>query len=286
VDLDFAEVAGAEPAPGAPLVLLLHGLEGSARRPSACSLYRELAWRGVRAAGMNFRSCSGEMNRLARFYHAGATDDVAFVHDWLDTRAPGVPKGMIGFSLGGNMLLKYLGEGGSSLGERLRAAAAVSAPFDLTLGARHLQEGLGPLYARSFLRHLKHKVRLKAALIGDRVDVDRALAATTLVDFDDACTAPLHGFRDAHDYYTRCSSAQYLGTIQTPTLVLRALDDPIIPRADVPHDLLAANPSLYPWLTEQGGHVGWCECALSGRRSFWAERQAARFLAERLLAGP
>lgn len=287
LDLDIAGVVGKPLPETAPVILLLHGLEGNARRHYALEMYRQLAERGVRSVGMNFRSCSGELNRTERLYHAGATDDVAVVHDWLDRRFPGAPKGMIGVSLGANMLLKYLGERGTDLAIRLRAGAAISPPFDLTLGAQQpITRALG-LYMDSFVKSIQAKVKAKAEAAGSQlnlhVDVPAILAAKTLRQIDELCTAPLHGFRDAADYYVRCSSRRYLAGIRVPTLILRAEDDPLIPAEDIPFDLLQANPALFAGITERGGHVGWIE-GRPGRYRFWAERQAARFLAAILCA--
>lgn len=283
LDLDIVDVDGSALPPQAPVALVLHGLEGSARRPYVCAIARQLAVQGVRAVGMNYRSCSGEMNRTLRFYHAGETEDVTLVHDWLDRSFPGVPKAMVGISLGANVLLKYLGERGTELGIRLRAAVAVSPPFDLARGAKQPYDRALRLYARGFLLSLKAKVKAKEALLSDHLDVARILAAETIYDFDQACTAPLNGFDDADDYYTRSSSQRYLAGVQTPTLILRALDDPLIPRDDVPYDLIQRNPALVGSITEHGGHVGWLEGPPSRPYGFWMERQVARFLALHLL---
>ncbi len=278
IDLDLPQVAGVDLLPGAPVMLLLHGLEGNARRHYALELYRQLAQRGVRSVGMNYRSCSGEMNRLARSYHAGATDDVALAHGWLDARYPGAAKAMVGVSLGGNLLLKYLGERGAEAAIRLRAAAAISPPFDLALGAASIEHGLGRVYVRHFLGILQAKLNAKADLVRPQIDLGRALAARTLHEFDDAATAPLHGFSSADDYYARASSRRYLASVQVPTLLLRAKDDPLIPAADIPYDLFERNGALLPAITERGGHVGWFEGLPPGWR-FWAQRQTAAFLA-------
>ena len=284
LDMDIAHVRGYDLGDNAPVIMLLHGLEGSARRPYALEAYRHLAERGIRAVGMNYRSCSGEMNRTARLYHAGETDDVAVAHDWLDQRFPGVPKGMIGVSLGGNVLLKYLGERREELGIRLRAAVAISPPFDLAMGSDSVHESSARRYLPGFLRSLKAKVRARESLLSGRIDVARTLAAETMREFDDACTAPLFGFADADDYYARCSSRRFLAGVRTPTLVLRAEDDPIIPAADIPYDLFALNPALTSGITQRGGHVGWVEGRPFAHRR-WAERQAARFLAACLFPG-
>ena len=281
IDLDLPQLAGIDLPASAPVVVLLHGLEGNARRPYALDLYRHLAQRGIRSVGMNFRSCSGEMNRTARSYHAGATDDVLLVHGWLDERFPGATKGMVGVSLGGNMLLKYLGERGGEMAIRLRAATAISPPFDLRLGGEQMEQGLRQRYVAHFLASIKAKLRAKAALVAPLIDLERALAAHTLREIDEAMTAPLHGFAGADDYYARTSSRRFLAGIQVPTLLLRAKDDPLIPAADISYELFQHNRALLPAVTERGGHVGWIE----GRplaHGLWAQRQAAAFLASYL----
>lgn len=277
IDLDFASIPGIELEQDAPLVVLLHGLEGDARRSYASETYRQLARRGVRGVGMNFRSCSGEMNRTSSLYHAGKTDDVATVVNWLDDLFPHVAKGLVGYSLGGNMLLKYLGERGENT--PIQAAAAVSPPFDLGRIARTFHVGSGRPYASSFMKSLRNKALIHAQMNGSKIDVQGVLAAKTMADFDDAVTAPLHGFRDADDYYARSSSGQFLSGIRVPTLVIRAIDDPFF-GSDIPHMALAANENLLPLLVPHGGHVAFAEGWWPRRFRYWAERQAARFLAK------
>ncbi|HSJ15714.1 MAG TPA: hydrolase [Longimicrobiales bacterium] len=283
-DGDFVDLdAIAARDENAPLVLLLHGLEGSARRGYAIGAYRELARHGLRAVGMNFRSCSGEPNRGARFYHSGDTGDLRFVVGLLRARCPDVPLGAIGFSLGGNVLLKYLGETGAEA--PFDAAVAVSVPYDLAAGADALDASrIGRLYARLFLRSLIAKADTKAALLADRCDLARVRAARSLREFDDAATAPLHGFANAADYYARSSSRGFLERIRIPTLLLHAADDPFLPAAAFPAREIAANPYLRALLTERGGHVGFIEGSVWAPR-FWAEQHAAGFLAG-LLAPP
>ena len=279
LDLDFASIPGVELGHDAPLVLLLHGLEGSARRSYASEAYRQLARRGVRAVGMNFRSCSGELNRTNKLYHAGKTDDVATVISWLDNLFPHAAKGLVGFSLGANTLLKYLGEQGEDT--PIQAAAAVSPPFDLARIAHAFHLGSGRPYAARFMKSLRHKALNHAHLNGSGIDIQRVLNAKTMAEFDDAVTAPLHGFRDADDYYTRNSSGQFLPAIRVPTLVVRAMDDPFF-GSDIPHMALAANENLLPLLVPYGGHVAFAEGFWPRRFHYWAERQAARFLAQLL----
>ncbi|MCA9917325.1 MAG: hypothetical protein KC445_05200 [Anaerolineales bacterium] len=291
IDIDFPEVAGSVLPDDAPLVLLLHGLEGNARRGYACETYRRLAKLGVRSVGINYRSCSGEMNRKARFYHSGATDDVAFVLETLARWFPNSRRGLIGFSLGANLTLKFVGERGSTAKNWVETAAlsevevavAVSPPFDMKSSSALLEKGLSRFYTRYFLRSLHEKVRAKADLLAPVVDLKKVLAAQTFREFDHYGTAPLGGFLSADDYYEKCSTAQFLPNIHVPTLILRALDDPLFEPDDVPYETIAANPCLTAGITEQGGHLGFVE-GEPGNFNCWAEQEAARFLAAHLLS--
>lgn len=192
------------PPDRAPVVLVLHGLEGSARSRYMLMTYRALAGHGLRAIGFNCRSCSGEMNRKPRSYHSGETSDLELALRHIATRFPSAHRGAIGFSLGGNMLLRLLGEKGDAGRELVTAAAAISVPFDLAAGAARIAEGpMGRLYSHYFLRKLRRKVRAKATLLDGGCDWRAGLRAHTLAEFDEAVTAPLHGFADADDYYRR-----------------------------------------------------------------------------------
>jgi predicted alpha/beta-fold hydrolase len=282
LDLDFAPA----PRTDSPVVLLLHGLEGSARRGYAIETYRALAQYGVRAVGLNFRSCSGEPNRTARFYHSGETADIGLVARLLADRFPDVPRGAVGFSLGGNALLKFLGEEGAAGAASFAAAAAISVPYDLAAGAAALDSSMmGRFYTGVFVRSLLAKAEAKHALLVDACDLDRVRAARSFHEFDDAATAPLHGFASADDYYARSSAKGFLSDIRTPTLLLQSLDDPFLPPAALPLAEIQANPNLVPVITRTGGHVGFIEGS-PWRPRFWAEAEAARFLAGQLMAEP
>ena len=276
-DLDFPEIAGLPLEETAPIVLLLHGLEGHSRRGYMCQTYRLLARQGIRSAGMNYRSCSGEMNRQPWSYHAGATEDVALAFDALEAWCPGIPKGLIGFSLGANLTLKYLGERGEGVRPSLRTAAAISPPFDLGQSATEMQKGIKRVYGRMFLNSLRHKMQAKARLVRQVADLEQILAAQSVYEFDSVWTAPMHGFRDADDYYAQCSSGSYLAGIRVPTLILRSIDDPMFAPQDIPFDVIQANPYLYAGITQRGGHLGYIE-GRPGHFSGWAERQASRFV--------
>lgn len=279
LDLEYATVEEF-PLPGdAPLVLKLHGLEGSAHSGYSVELARSLARRGVRSVGLNFRSCGGELNRTARFYHSGDTDDLALVLAHLLRQTPPEQLGALGFSLGGNVLLKYLGEQGAAAANQLRATVAVSVPYDLAACADRMSEGAGRVYAAFFLRSLRAKVRAKAALLDGRCQVDRALRARRVREFDEAITAPLHGFASAEEYYQSSSAGQFLGAVAVPTLLIHSMDDPIALPESIPHRAIAENRWLETAFTEEGGHVGFVAGPGPWAPTFWAEERGAEFLA-------
>ena len=286
-DGDFVDL-DVWPEPDAPtgVCLLLHGLEGSARSGYMVSTSVALAATGVRAVALNFRSCGGEPNRLPRAYHSGDTGDIERALAWMSRRFPGLPRAAIGFSLGGSALLNLLGrdgggaDGGSGANHRtggLVAAAAVSVPYDLAACAAALESGLNRLYAARFLRSLRAKAREKAARFPSRVAPEGG-AARTLREFDDLLTAPLHGFRDAADYYECCSSAQFAGVFSIPTLLVHALDDPIAPIASMPLETLRRLPHLSLALTERGGHLGFLDRRLGTGPGGWLERTISGYV--------
>jgi len=279
VDLDFAfgRPDGGDDN-GRPLVLVLHGLEGSARSGYALVIYRSLREQGIDGVGLNFRSCSGEMNRLARAYHSGETEDLGHVLELLAERYPGHPLSAIGVSLGGNALLKYLGTSDDAH-ERLKAAVAISVPFDLSAGADSLRRPQGLIYARHLLGKLRRKVEAKQHLLPSEVRVAQALSARSFREFDEAVTAPIHGFDGAEDYYRKSSAGRFLASIRTPTLLLHSYDDPFLPPHCVPRDAAQTNPCLVTAFTERGGHIGFVTGRSPLHPVFWAEHEAVRFVA-------
>jgi hypothetical protein len=264
-----------------PLVLVLHGLEGSTNSGYVKVLARELAAAGLDSVGLNFRSCSGELNRGPRLYHAGETCDVEFVIEQLAARHPGRPLAAVGFSIGGNMLLRWLGEAGERARDLLAAAAVVSVPFDIEAGARFMESSASRLYLRHILPSLRAKVAAKRELLRGRIDVQRALRARTFFEFDDAATSRLYGFKDADDYYRRASCAPWLRGVRVPTLVVHALDDPFLPASAVPTAAITANPWLIPAISEHGGHVGFIHGTPWAPR-FFAEEAVTEHLAQRI----
>ncbi len=279
LDVDVPQVTGVSLSANAPVVLVVHGLEGDSRGAYMHATYRALAHVGLHSVGMNLRSCSGEMNRTARLYHMGATEDVAFVLEWISQTYPNRPLGIVGYSLGGNLTLKYLGERTPIV----KAGASVSPPFSL-VGEQALSYYPNRLYALYLLRKLRNKARIKADVIRQHGgNPELAMSAQTLRVFDDAVTAPLHGFMDSQDYYQKCASGQFLPTINTPTLIIRAQDDPFF-NADIPFDVIKKNPMLTGLFPKHGGHVGFIgDDWRVGKHTDWAQAQVARFLQSHLL---
>jgi predicted alpha/beta-fold hydrolase len=262
IELDWAGKDG-------PLLALFHGLEGSSSRPYARNIAARALERGWRCVVPHFRGCSGVLNRRPRAYHSGDTEEL----DWILRRLR--PEYAAGVSLGGNVLLKWLGERGAEAAQLLRRAAAVSAPLDLAAAGGALDRGVNQrLYTRLFLVTLKAKVYAKIALGHVALDRRRLARVRTLREFDDLYTAPLHGFRDADDYWRRASSAPWLASIRVPTLVLNAKNDPFLPRAalesaarQVSHDVVLEFPG-------GGGHAGF------PGRGRWLARRVVEFLSQ------
>ena len=279
-DGDFLDVDRVPGKRGAPTLVVLHGLEGSSRSKQVLGLLAAAQREGWRGLGMNFRSCSGEPNRLRRSYHGGETSDLAWVIERLIKEESGSPIVCVGLSLGGNVLLKYLGERGESLPPEVRAAAAVSAPFDLARSAHAIEKGFSRTYMRRLVRSLKRKTWAKLEQFPDLADRKAVEAARTLGEFDDAVTAPVHGFRNAAEYWSASSSNAFLPKIRRPVLLINAKDDPFLPADALPVAAVAANRFLTAEFPEHGGHVGFLSGLWPGRPVCWAEKRVVRFLNE------
>ncbi|MDE2996135.1 MAG: alpha/beta fold hydrolase [Bacteroidota bacterium] len=271
-DGDFLDidvwVAGRDQA-----VILQHGLEGSSERTYMRGMARALFEAGFDVLAVNFRGCSGEPNRMPRSYHSGATEDLRAVLDHFDGRYARF--GAVGFSLGGNMLLKYLREEGEQ--SRIASAVAVSVPCDLEGSADRLAEPSNRLYMWNFMRSLRKKVQQKAAQFPERISTESLDEMRTFHEFDDRYTAPLHGYRDAQDYWTRCSGRGFIEHICVPTLLLNAQDDPFFSESCFPVEACAASDHVTLEMPPVGGHVGFLQGLRNGRRTY-AEERAAEFL--------
>jgi hypothetical protein len=273
-DGDFVHADWMPRATG-PIVVLLHGLEGNIHSPYAAGMLHALHAAGWRAVLLHFRGCSGVPNRLPRAYHSGDWQHLQVFLDLLRTREPGVPLAAVGFSLGGNALLKFLGETGDAA--RLRAAVAISVPFDLGECARAVDSGFAKVYQYRLMRRLKNSVKRKlaAGVAGFAPPPFDHLA--TFTEFDDLFTAPLHGFRDAADYYARCSSRQFLPGIRTRTLIIHAQDDPFMTPRVVPTAAELSATTAFE-LATHGGHTGFAQgLGLDGWR-VWTEERVPGYL--------
>jgi uncharacterized protein len=256
-DGDFIDLDWLQPGASSerPLLVLFHGLEGSSR-----SHYAQAFADVARASGLafvvpHFRGCSGELNQAPRAYHCGDHEEIA----WVLARLRSVHRGplvAVGVSLGGNALLRWAGEAGAQAARCVSAVAAVCSPLDLAAGARAIGRGFNRLvYTQMFLRSMKPKAMAKLRQHPGLFDAARLAAARNLYEFDAVFTAPLHGFRDADDYYERASAKPHLPRVRIPALALNALNDPFVPAASLPRAADAgAHVSL--WQTVQGGHVG------------------------------
>jgi hypothetical protein len=264
---------------GGPIVALFHGLEGSVHSHYARGLLAAIDRAGWRAVFMHFRGCSGRHNRLARSYHSGDTGDIGFLLRTLAERSPETPLAAVGVSLGGNALLKYLGE--ASVPGSLRAAIAVSVPFVLAEGAHRLRRGFSRVYQSHLLRRLRRKLQDKFRDRPPPVPMDNLGGLDDFWKFDGSITAPLHGFLDAGDYYARSSSRQYLARIRTPTLIIQAADDPFLTPVALPRaDELA--PCVRLELSRTGGHAGFVAGRWPWRPEYWLDRRIPEYLADHL----
>ncbi|MCA1829128.1 MAG: YheT family hydrolase [Myxococcales bacterium] len=272
-DGDFVDVDRMAGPADAPLFVALHGLEGSSSAHYIRGLLKQAQLQGWRGIALNFRGCSGDMNRLLRSYHSGETGDLDELIQRVRREADRIV--IAGCSLGGNVLVKWLGERHTP--PEIKAAVAISVPFDLAGCARTLDSpGFWRwVYRTRFLRTLKRKSLLKHAKFPEAFDAARVRKARTLYDFDDAVTAAVHGFKDAPDYYGQSSSARFVQNVRIPLLLLSARDDPFIPAGSIP-TAVPANVTLE--VHEKGGHLGFVESPFG----FYAERRAIEFLRSNL----
>jgi hypothetical protein len=268
IDLDWAEAG--EKTDG-PLLALFHGLEGSSASPYARAIAARALATGWRCVVPHFRGCSGELNRMPRAYHSGDSAELDWILQRLEARyAPGGVLYAVGISLGGNALLKLLGERGTAI--PLQKAVAISAPLDLAAAGRALDRGLSrKIYTRRFLKTLKEKSFAKLDRHPGLFDAARLRRAHTFWEYDDTFTAPLHGFLGADDYWARSSSAPWLAKIRVPTLVLNARNDPFMP-ATVLEAIGEVPPNVVLEFPHSGGHAGF------PGRGRWLARRVLDFL--------
>lgn len=286
-DGDFLDLDWSGPQ-GGPLVLLLHGLSGSSRSIYIRGMQLALGRMGWRSVALNFRGCSGHPNNTAKCYHSGETSDVDFVYRWISARYPERPVAVVGFSLGGNVLLKWLGEQGAA--SDVLAAVAVSAPLQLNLCADRLDRGLSRFYRNALLTELKTFIDWKRAHLSQSGRWNEAGRLAALGDlsgirsfweYDDRVVARLYGFKDAADYYQSASARAYLKTIQRPTLILHACNDPFMTPSVLP-DASELSLNVRLEVSREGGHVGFVGGSWPGRPRYWLEERIPAYLAAAL----
>ncbi len=264
------------------LVIISHGLEGDSQRAYIMGMARAFNRAGWDALAWNFRGCGGEINHTLRFYHSGATDDLHLVLEHVLAKKKYQRIVLIGFSLGGNLTLKYLGESVEKLTPEIKAAAVFSVPLDLYTCAEQISSPSNFIYSHRFLRNLKRKISQKVLNMPDKLSIAYFSKIKSLKDFDDFYTAPLHGFKDAIDYYTHCSSLHYLKEIHIPTLLVNAQNDPFLSDKCYPVDLLREHPFVYLEIPETGGHVGFMPKGAKADDNYWAEKRALEFVQQSL----
>lgn len=275
-DQDFLDLDWHRSGPSDTLLIVSHGLEGDSQRPYVKGMIRAFASQGCHGLGWNFRGCSGEPNLQERFYHSGATEDLEAVIRHV--RKQNIYKRIIlsGFSLGGNLSLKYLGERKENLYPELWKAAVFSVPLHLSSSSKKISERSNWIYNKRFLRRLEQKIRLKEAKMPGTFDISALNDIKTLREFDDAYTAPLHGFENAEAYYEHCSALNFLQGISIPTLILNAKNDPFLSTQCYPFEQLAQHSFVTFEAPEEGGHVGFAPA--DGGDLYYSERRALEFV--------
>lgn len=270
LDLDWS------PLGSSSLVVVSHGLEGNSRRPYVLGMVRAFNRAGWDALAWNFRGCGGQINRRLRFYHSGATEDLGAVVDHALAVGGYRRLALVGFSLGGNMTMKYLGEMGGAGHRAIVGGVGFSVPCDLASGAQRSELKQNRLYMRRFLKMLHDKVRAKMQTMPGRIDDEGFGRIKSFRDFDERYTAPFHGFADAEDYWAKASARPWLTRIAVPALMVNALDDPLLGAGCFPWAEARENPGFHLETPPRGGHVGFLSFAGDGLS--WSERRAVQFL--------
>ncbi len=272
IDLDWSRIGSEN------LLLTIHGLEGSSRSGYIRGMIRAFQRRGWDGVAYNLRGCSGEPNRRLRFYHSGDTNDLQTVITHILEQNHYRKLAIVGFSLGGNVTLKYLGEQDRVRPGELVKAAAISAPCDLESSVWKLAQKSNVLYMKNFLRCFRRKIRVKMQMMPGHITDQNFHEIKTFKEYDDRYTAPLHGFSDAYDYWHRASSKPLLSNIRIPTLVINALDDPFLDEPSYPYKEAEHNPYLFLQTPEKGGHIGFI--ARYSLEEYWHETRVTSFITE------
>lgn len=275
LDLDWAINSKKQ---SSKLVILSHGLEGDSGRQYITGMVRLLMENGFDSLAWNYRGCSEEMNLQPRFYHSGETNDLDFVVN------KAISKNyqeiyLMGYSLGGNVTLKYLGEKGKSINSIIKKAVVFSVPMDLAACSKNIEKVENLPYNLRFLKSLRRKIEAKSHKYPDVIKTEPFKKIKNVWDFDDHYTSKIHGFESAQDYYTRSSSKYFVKNIAIPTLIVNAKNDPLVPYQSLPIAEIEQLPNVTLELTEEGGHCGFRQTSLPTNEAYWSEIRALEFLA-------
>ena len=270
LDLDWASIGARKVA------IVSHGLEGNSERCYILGVVKALNRSGWDGLAWNMRGCSGEPNKTIKSYHSGASEDLAVVVEHVIGGGKYDAVGLVGFSFGGNLTLKYLGERGLEVNKAITWAVTCSVPCDLASGAEQMAKPSNKIYMKRFTRMLHEKIKAKMRIMPDRINDEGYNLIKTFRQFDDRYTAPLNGFRDAQDYYDRASSRQFIPKITIPTLLVNAKNDPFLSKQCYPIEEVETNPSFFLEMPTSGGHVGFI--AFNNRKEYWFESRVVSFL--------
>lgn len=273
LDLDWSPDHGSR-----KLAILSHGLEGHSQRNYMQGMTRALCRAGWQVLAWNFRGCSGVPNHRLQFYHSGSTPDLDTVIRHADRAGRYQAIALVGFSLGGNITLKLVGDQAATLNPRICAAVAFSVTCDLSSSAQQLAGWQNSIYMRRFLKTLRQKVRDKAVRFPGELTLEGLAGMRSFYEFDDAYTAPVHGFKNAADYWAQCSSLPSLAQIRIPTLLVNALDDPFLSRSCYPIELARSHPNFHLETPRSGGHMGFV--SFNAQKTYWSEQRTVDFLSE------
>lgn len=258
------------------LIIICHGLEGNTSRAYIKGMVRYFDRKGWDVLAWNYRGCSEQINRKLKFYHSGATDDLNTVIEHVLATRGYTGISLLGFSLGGNMVLKFLGEQGDEINSKIKKALAISVPLDLHASCLQISSGINYMYGLRFLSRLKAKVKRKAELYPDAFNLDDLRKANSLIQFDNFFTAPLHGFKNAIEYYHLCSAQRFLDQIAIPTLIVNSRNDPFLAPSCYPIKQISKHPVVELLVPDQGGHCGFADRGFTD--ACWSEVLAWNYM--------
>jgi len=272
LDLDWSRIGSNK------LAIISHGLEGNSQRSYAVGMVKALNQHGWDSLAWNFRGCGGETNRQLLFYHSGSTDDLDCVINHVLKLGNYKSIVLIGFSMGGNLSLVYLGQKGLNINPLIQKVVVFSVPCDLTGSSYQIAKPVNRIYQKRFLRMLHKKVKAKMTLFPNQINDDNYSEIQSFRDFDNRYTAPIHGFTSAEDYWDKCSSKQFIPKIQIPTMIVNAQNDPFLSPSCYPINEVSKNEHVFLEIPKSGGHVGFIE--FNQEKMYWSEKRALHFLTD------